>query len=532
MGLSMGHRSAHLSDGYEGSEGQMPMAITLVGFGLLAALSGVVISLGSTQLTMLLVGVLVAPVVIALRSTWLVVLLLLVSLIVTGCLQYFGRITQAHWLPTLLSLAMLLRVPFDAWALHSRTGGGRLGLSTLGLLLAVFVLLVVTSAVLNSVPVTQGLVGLRHYVFPLALTGMVALSRVDQNFWPKVWRWIPWLLLIQLPICLYQYFFVASARSQAFVSSGIAWDAVVGTFGGDPDGGGASGALALYICFGIVTVAALRKADLISFRLACFSCIAAIGVMLLAEIKVVAVFLPVAFLVLWRERVFRSPTTAVAWLIGSTAFIVTVLMAYSLIFWKGSATRSMDLEENINYVLKAESDPRFYNRLTGEVSRYGAVLLWYEENGRVSNAAHMLFGHGPAGSKISSLFGKGTAAKHHPFQLTTSTLSTLLWDLGLVGTFVFISVCIVALWKAHALAIRFRVLSPSLAAVMDSAAVAIGLVAIGIPYNADALNNPAIQTMLALAFGLILLFGRLDARGPLLTRDPKERVAADFRPKS
>lgn len=471
---------------------------------LIAVVFGLGASTGSLQIFMLLTGALFVPVVLAVPSTWLVSIQLLLVTVIAGSLEYFGKLQQANWLPTLIFMALLLRVSTEMFGSTGRQNSAGLKIAPLSAAVFVYLGLIVASAGFNAVPAMQGLVGMRHYLFPLSLTAVVALAAIPDSFWVRAWRWLPWLVILQFPVCLYQSLFVARGREHKFNATGISWDAVVGTFGGNADAGGASGALALFLCFGIVSVVALRRAGLVSKRLAIATYLAGIGSMLLAEVKVVAVFLPLAFLILNRVGILRSGVKAIAWMVATAVFVAALLIAYNLIFWKGKTTRSGDLQETITYVLKAEKDLRFVNRLTGEVSRFGAILIWSDENIARGDVAHALLGYGPAASKISSLFGYGSAARKHSFQLTTSTLSTALWDIGLLGVLAYFAIIALAFVAVCRRATQLVGSRPAIAAVLNSAAIAVGLIAVGTAYNSDALNHPAAQAMLALAAGLAL----------------------------
>lgn len=477
----------------------LALLIAVLGF---AVLSGMVMALGSIQLAILIVGIIIAPVVLLMPSTTLIASLLLLSTVIAGCLQYFLRVDQAHWLPAMLLAAMLARIPLDA--LRGSHAGQRLeGFTLLGSLILVFAAVVFVAALVNLSSVMQSLVGFKHYIFPLALIAAVVQAGAQREFWLQLWRAVPWLMLLQFPACLYQYLFVEKSRGSELVATGISWDAVVGTFGGNPDGGGASGVLALFLCFGLIAVLALRRAGLTSPGLAWWAFVAIAASMLLAEVKVVIVFLPLAVLVYQRKRVLKSALSAIAWSVATMAFVIALLMAYSVLHWQSKHSRPYEIEDTFNYVFKAESDARFYNRLTGEVSRGGALLLWSDENLVRNISVQTLIGNGPASSKVSTLFGQGSAARKYQFSLITSAASMMLWDLGLLGMLCFTSIVGVAFWRAISLCSQLKA-DPQSVAVAESVAAALVLIMAGLFYNNDAVNHPAVQSLLALSLGLVI----------------------------
>ena len=473
-----------------------------------AGLAGMVMGLGSFPLTILIVGIIVAPAVLLMPATGLISLLLILSVVVAGCLEYFLRVSQAHWIPSLLLAAMLVRVPLDALRPAPLVQGSS-RISLIGLLIGTFIAIVFAAALVNLAPVMQSLVGLKHYIFPLALVAAVAQSRIGRQYWLALLKGVPWLMLLQMPVCIYQYVFVEKAHAATTMRAGaISWDAVVGTFGGNPDGGGASGALALFLCFGLVAVMALRRSAEISAALARASYVAIAVSMLLAEIKVVIVFLPLAILVYQRKRILKSFFSASIWALGTGLFVLTLFSAYNLIHWQIASDKPLDIEGMFSYVFKAEEDSRMYNDMTGEVSRGGALLLWADEQTSAgASPSEALVGNGPASSKYSSLYGNGTAASRHAFTLTTSAITMMLWDIGLLGVLVFLGIAGVAFLRGLALSEAFES-DPAMLAVSESVLVALALVGAGLFYNNDGVNQPAVQVLLALCIGLVLVLDR------------------------
>ncbi|MBB4842300.1 hypothetical protein HNP55_000795 [Paucibacter oligotrophus] len=500
---------------------------------IVAVLCGLIMGLGSIQYAILIVAIIVAPLVLLMQSTTLIAWLLVVSMIVAGCLQYFARVEQAHWMPFLILAVMLARVPLDAMR-AAKPGERSDGVDLLGFLLIAFVVLVFASALVNKNPPMQALVGVKQYVFPLALTAAVTLAVAPREFWLKVWRSIPWFLIAQLPLCLYQYLFVEKGTSTAFGATGIAWDAVVGSFGGNPEGGGASGALALFLCFGIASNLALLRSQQISPRLAWLSNAAAMASIFLAEVKVVVIFLPLALLILNRAKVLKSAVSAAAWLLATLAFVVGLLLVYQVLHYSNKQTGSKSLSEIFEFATKAEQDTYTYNRETGELSRTGALKTWSQENIGRGRLVESLVGYGPAASKgFSSMFGKGTVARKYVFQLQTSSASTVLWDLGVVGGGLVAAIFVLAFVRSLSLAKRLAA-DPPLSALAESCAVAIALTGSGYLYNNASVNVSSVQLLASLAIGMVFVltrFAKKQAFLPAVSSQVKVVKRQVFRPR-
>lgn len=487
---------------------------------LMAALVGIAAGLGSLYLSVLIGSLMIVPWVLLMPTTWLVGILVFMAVVGAGCLQYFARVGQAHWIPTLLLATLLVRAAFDSLRVTPRAPS-RPTFGALAICLIAFAVLVVVSALVNASDPMQVLVGFRHYIFPLALVVAVLTAGASLKYWAQMARGVPCLMVLQLPLCLYQYFFVEKARgAKVFGAVGIAWDAVVGSFGGNPDGGGASGALAVFLSFGLAYTLVLRREGLISRRLAGWAVFAAVVSCLLAEIKVIVVFVPLSMLLVYRRSVLRSPVILIGWLVGILAMTGVLLAAYQFLHYGASTKRyEQTWSDKLDEASHSETDLRFYNRLTGEVSRVGGLVLWADENLVHAFGPQALVGWGPAASKTSTLFGAGPAARTHQYNLTTSSGTQLLWDLGLGGFGAFGLACVLALVSGVREAARLRPHAAAYAALGEFCALGCLIGLAGLLYNGDAINNPAVQILLALCMGLGLWLPRQQP-GPAASARP------------
>jgi len=118
----------------------------------------------------------------------------------------------------------------------------------------------------------------------------------------------------------------------------------------------------------------------------------------------------------------------------------------------------------------------------------------------VRGADLLLFGHGPSASRVSETIGVGVAAKRYSFRLDTSTLTVLLWDLGLAGLISFVAILVAGAVAALRLAKRTAI-PPLHAAVIRAVPTALVIVLITLPYNRDAVDNSALQLLVCLLLG-------------------------------
>ncbi len=475
---------------------------------LLALLCGLIASQGELKFIVLLMGIILAPLLILSQARKVLIGALLLNFIIVGMVGYFGRFQQMHWITDLLFAALAVRILFDMLSYRDRNR--QQPLTLVFVFLAGFCASTFISIAVNQSPPLQAILGIKHYLFPLSLTALIVYGSLNSSFWLKVWRAIPLFTILQLPIALYQYFVVGRQRAQGIAIEGkIAWDSVVGTFGGAPEGGGASGALALFLCFAIVATLALRRGKLISGTLAITACVSALLVIILAEVKAVIFFLPFAVLAYQRHKVFTSLPSVILWVGGTAIFIPALLLMYNSLHYSESGSNYSSLSEIVEYAFNAEASVDTYNRATGELSRMNALRTWWQENVAAGAPLDAVFGHGPAASEISSTFGTGVAAKRYLFVLNTSTLSALLWDVGLLGSLSLMAALVAAAKSAFSTANFVADTDPVLRAIYEACGVGALLLVIDLPYDPSVGNNPVIQSMLATIFGLVLIAKQL-----------------------
>jgi hypothetical protein len=476
--------------------GSSAQGILAAGGALCAVGAGLVAALGVPRNAAFFAGAIITPLLVMVPVAPLLTVTLFVGFVLAGMVEFFLRFEQAHWVVAGLFGVLLLRAALVLPTNSVRTSGWHMGML---LMLGGYCLALMLSMAANLPSLLQAIAGLKHYFLPLGMLGVIACVPMP-GFWQRIWRAIPWLVILQFPVALWQTLFYVQEVHDA-MGTRIPWDAVVGTFGGDPLGGGKSGALALFLCFGVAATAALLRAGQISRRLAWNAWAAAAGVMLLAEIKVVVILLPFALLLYHRGILLRSPLRTVLWLGATGVFIASLLTLYAFMHYRDAGQNITSPSQVVEYLARYEGSVAAQNVLTGEVSRIGALYLWWRHNPGADRMRDAVLGHGPAASKISATFGYGPAAKRYRFNLNTSSLSALLWDVGALGTAFFVGLLVCAAGAAFTAA-RLTVNDPAQHAVYESSGIAAALLIITLPYNLDAIETPAIQMLLAIAVGL------------------------------
>lgn len=491
------------SDIAAGGGGRLHIAVLVAAVFCFSALVGLVAAFGSVKVAVLVAAAVFGSAMLALPTQLLFSGLFFLSFLLVGQLFYFGGFGQAVWIS--FGLGGLL---FAKWILAWFDSSQSRRLSVLGALAGLFLFSVVFSAVINLSPVLQAVAGGKNLVglwgvFLVLGAGLVATTTVR-----RIWKSFFWILLFQVPVVVYQYFVVAPSRTRfGSTTGGVEWDAVVGGFGGDPDGGGYSGGMAFFVCVAVAfAVACYRRGLIGAFRLwvAVAAGLVSVG---LAEVKVVVVLVPVAAIVMLAPHIKRRPLIVMLGIPVALVAGVLVLFAYeSLHYGNSGTTTNGGPAEIVERAFSYSLDPEHINYRTREMGRVAALKLWWQEHS-LSEPGEWLFGHGPGASRGNSIVGAGEAARRYPFLIDRSAATQLLWDVGIIGFLAYMSACMIGALKAAKLAS-----TPGLdkldAAILESSAAGLAMLVIMMFYGRDPLEAPAVSVLIMLMLGYVVFQDR------------------------
>ena len=472
---------------------------------LVALLAGAVIGLDSKVVSLLLVGAISAIIILSLPSVAVFWVLLVVILILTGLVQYFGRVNQVQWIPSILAGAMFFRTILEL--VKKRTDSavtmpaGRLPIPAFVWLFALYATVALAANIGNVGSLIQFVAGLKNYIAIWGVLFFIAVAAITPQSLVKIWKGVIVIALLQFGIVLYQHFFVAPKRS--LVTMGLhrpAWDSVVGTFGGDPDGGGASGALALFLVVAMTLLMALWKNGLVRT----LPLVVGSGLILLslalAEVKIVLVLVPLAVLLVFLGSFVRRPLAFVssALLVGSV--LVALGLVYQMLYWQYGGGYNIPAAENFERAIETTLDPNNVNPVTGAVGRTASLAIWARDP--KSDISEKILGHGFGASRIGATGIGDIARRYYPYQITPSAAASMLWDIGLLGLVAFTAVLVSAALSARRLA-REPSIPPFHRAVLEAVTVSLGLVYVTVFYNGDLLYLPATGFLLMLLMGQV-----------------------------
>lgn len=462
---------------------------------VLAAVFGTAVALGGKLLMAFAFGavgglaLLFAPVEIVLGF------FLVITFVVVGPITSMANVGAAQWVPYMLALVLLIRVPMERYHTNKQKhyqhlGGGGNTVSPSLWAVGCYFLLIGMSVLSNLPSPLQALVGGKLYVFIWGVFFLLVVSSISESSVKTMWNGMLVVALLQLPFALYQR--IVEVPKRLGLGFGVtSLDAIVGTFPGS-EGGGANGSLAMFCVFAMVLAISLWRNRELSGRKAALVVFAAFVSIALGEVKVIIVLFPLAFLILNRAELIRRPLHFFA--IG-VAVAVAVGGIFSLYRDESKATQGLStvelIEKSFAYVL----DPNNI-RENGEVGRFAALYLWYRDGRRTPQT--FLVGYAPGASQNSTT-GKGVvASRYAPLGINSTTAAGMLWDIGVLGLLAFLAILVVAFFEALKLAAVSQIPSFHRSA-LEASAVMMAQVAVMVPYDNDILIVPQFQVLFLLA---------------------------------
>jgi len=321
----------------------------------------------------------------------------------------------------------------------------------------------------------------------------------------KIHRWRKFILLIallQLPFAVQQLIVWAPLRESmksAFPGM-VPVDVVAGTFGSSITGGGASAEMAVFLVIILGFLLARRMEKTLSgTQFALFTSIVLMP-LFLGETKAVLVMLPLMFLVLYRHKLFVRLRY---WLLSFiAAILITLIAGYAYMSFMPEKTQEELIADAIDYNFKEKGYGNNYlNRTT--------VLTFWAEKQKISDPVSFAFGNGLGASHSAT---GGHIAIHYPgYGIGLTAASTLLWDLGIFGFSLFVSILFFA-WRCANRLIR-ESNSPQVRADAVAIQAALAIFAFYLFYRIGTLELLSIQIVFAVLLGYLAWLHRSHASG-------------------
>jgi hypothetical protein len=482
----------------------VPFAVVLAFLGA-AAVGGIVVASGNLVLMGLAVGAILG--VLLLNTVSVAVWIVLVgTLLITGPLaMHFPQLGRIAWLFSILGFFLL-----GASILYEGTNRDphRPGMPAFMILGLLFIAYAMGMLVASDSGLAEGFSAVKRYFQYWGV--MFILATVA--FAPRlVRRWLLFMLLlamVQLPLAIYQRIVLMPLRLN-MPDSVVPVDIIAGTFEGSITGGANSNVMAFFLIAVIAGLLAAYRESMLK-RTTLWLLLAIVSAPLaLGETKLVVVLLPAALLIVFADLVRKRPFAFGA---GAIATLVVIgVLAYSYVALQATEGREgMTFEQRIEENLEYNFGSRGYFG-GASLNRGNVVPFWWNEHG-AKDPAGTVFGHGLGasfGARGSDQMGH-MDRKYPGYSIGLTTMSALLWDVGLLGTGLFLMMFLAAFLAAGRLTARA---SPGLDRAMCRTLQAVLMMIPAMLFALDLhLLAPSLQVLTAFTLGLIAWRWRLGDR--------------------
>ncbi|SEP35568.1 hypothetical protein [Nitrosovibrio sp. Nv6] len=463
-------------------------------FGVFAIFVGLLCAVLPLAAALLMAAAVGAVVVFIAPIRWVTTLELILATVIAGAVEYFLGIAQANWVPYLLALLLGLRALMERKTPHEKKIAAtiRSPRPWFILPLIMYFLTILASVGFNLSPLAQLVVGLKNYVFMFGLFLAFLAVRPFDTTTALVWKALIIVACVQLPVVLYQKFFIASGLSNVGGAAGLSWDAISGTFGGSLLGG-RSAAMALFVIMAVVVSLVAWRNRKISLSRLQLICLLVLPSLILAEVKAAIVWLLFSGTLVFSRQIRTRPLGFLVAVLMLLTVAVGIAAAYKAMYYDGG-NRSGGYAELYDKQITYFFDPDLFNAGTRELGRTASIIFWWDQHD-ISDPVRMIVGHGLGASRGNSSFAVGEVAKLYDFLIDTSTVTTLLWDLGLLGLVSFIGVLFLGAIESFRLA-RRKDLPLELQSSIECAGIGLLLILSGLIYNRDALDASAVQFLI------------------------------------
>ncbi|WBM72236.1 capsular biosynthesis protein [Buttiauxella sp. WJP83] len=434
------------------------------------------------------------------------------TLMICGLVQYFTGVLAVLWIPFFLTLLMFVLLVMQTRYEKLQLDKQEIVVLTLYL---IFLVLAGASTLLQE-GITDAIVGFKNEIALSLVMICLLLGFCRESQIYRVTRSLYWMFYAQFPVVLYQLLFVLPQRVEVRGEEDK-WDSVVGTFGGDPLGGGNTAAMGLFCLLIMLLKVSEFKHGLTSFKSMALHVILGFGLCIVGEVKFVILLSPILLALLWVMPSFvkgvnKVNIKALLFIFAGMALLIAlaiVILAsgYSTAFGTDPEQSSLAVFiDSLSYIF----DPN-YILPSGEVGRFTTLVFWLKNND-LWGLSGTLFGYGLNATNSGSIVSPGFLNITYNLILDSTSLSMLLWEVGVVGTLLFIGLIlyILKIVQPKALLTREQLDTQDLQLLSFAPAFSVFAISclLSLPYSQILTITPMIQFLFYLSLGSSLIIRR------------------------
>jgi len=434
------------------------------------------------------------------------------TLVFCGTVQYFTGIAAVFWLPFFMVLIMtMLLVMQRRMQPLVLTGREKMVLA----LYLIFFITSLISTVLQSGVVTA-IIGFKNELAVSLVMFCMVLGLFRESQIHRLTRLFYWLFYVQIPVVIYQVLVMVPKRV-AIRGENEKWDSVVGTFGGNPMGGGNTAAMGIFCLLVMLLKVSEYKHGICSFKSMVLHIVVAFVLCVAGEIKFVILLSPFLLALLWVRPVYVRGISSVSvrsLLIIAAGMALLIFIAITALASSYSSAFGADptksglsvFIESIGYIFDAN-----YIMPSGELGRFTTIFFWANHND-LFGITGTLFGYGLNATNSGSAVSPGYIGAWYHLILDSTSLSMLMWEIGVVGTSLFIGMIIFILKGTRPKPTFSREELDLKDIQLLSTAPAFHVFVIGcllsLPYSQILMITPSLQLLMWMSLGSLIIIDR------------------------
>lgn len=375
-----------------------------------------------------------------------------ITLIFSGTAQYFTGVSAFLWLPFIMTIFMFCLLPLQTR--YNFEPLDQIEITVLILFFGLFVLALTSSLLQEGVKTT--IAGVKNSLGMALLLPCLLLGFCRESQIYKVCQKLYWVFYAQIPFVIYQVLVIVPARvaAQGEMDS---WDSVVGTFGGSMVAGGNGASMGLFTLLIMMMKLSEYKHGVAKLSSLLLHFAIGFAICIVAEIKFVTLLAPFFLLYVYIKPSYIREVKTIDFksillaMIGIVLFLMLVITILSLTFSSGAQSQSKGIVdiflENIGYIFDPNIIIDGIDGRLDELGRLTALAFWFQHSD-IHGFGNQLFGYGLNSSNAGGS-NPGYIAMLFELSLGSTALAIFLWEIGLIGTVILLSIVFMIIKKSN-----------------------------------------------------------------------------------
>lgn len=478
------------------AKGRGPVLLTLASVALLSLVFGLA-AVTAEPIVVAMAAALVVGTILLLNPKWIIDIVFLAGLAVSGLLTIWveGMGSKAVWGISLLSFMLMLLAIFRMVTVQ------RVALDTPAFVWAAlsFMVFALVSSLLQVNAPYETLSGFKRYFQGFGILFAFAWLAVGQQDIRRWRRLILVVALIQLPWAIYQRIVLMPVREglRHLDPYMVPYDVIAGTFGATMLKGGANAEMAAFLIIVLAFLLARWRERLIGAKKLLLAAPFLLAPLFLGETKIVVLVLPLTLLILFRREIRSRPHIAAAALLAGGVIALGAGYTYTAL---NKLTLEEQIQQSLDYNFRDKGHGGLY------LNRTRALTFWAKQQ-TMENPIAAVIGNGLGAAHDTS--GGHLARRWLGYGISLTGAALLLWEQGIVGSFLF-SLVIFLAWRAAGRLLR-TANAPWLRADAAAIEAVLPLFAIFIFYRSTLFEVLSFQIVFAAILGYLAWMIRYDA---------------------